>query len=390
MPHSLPVPPAATMDADIWDSGYNLARSPGNPNELDFLRGFHDLASLTLLRNWLQTNSGSNIRLTSVWQDKYGNVVPNPLAPGQQYRYQEVADLAVIVRDAKNIQASAWMWLLQAKVVNNSSSQLPAGSSTAREIYLYESMPDFTWHGKQSLGFNFQLKNDFTGPVADYKHWSFLCFRESAQPRPKNKFIDVRWPGSPSSGLAVASFCDELLELVTHFSVRPVPATVYGAPLALHPEWEKLAQQILHKAQLKPQFGHVSRIKGKKADVLTSAFLAESYEGMPMWLDVRGHNCKADCDICFPGSCSEEILYSSISTGFDRYQPEFDLSRAMQEKWDVAQGESGDGNGDEGQGDGGSEPPRDDDQRDGEDGGAGTRLTLFVDVAAQEPGDLRA
>lgn len=378
------------MDADIWDSGYNLARNSGNPNELDFLRGFHDLASLTLLRNWLQTNSGSNIRLTSVWQDKYGNVVPNPLAPGQQYNYQEVADLAVIVRDAQNSQASAWMWLLQAKVVNNSSGQLPAGSSTAREIYLYESMPDFTWHGKQSLGFKFQLKTDFTGPMADYKHWSFLCFRESAQPVPKNKFIDVRWPGSPSSGLAVASFCDELLELVTHFSVRPVPASVYGAPLALHPEWEKLAQQILHKAQLKPRFGHASRVKGRKADVLILAMLTDIHAGVPMWMDAQGRIGHADCDICFPGARSEDILYSSISTGFDGYTPEFDLSRAMQEKWDAAEGESGDGNGDEGQGDGGNEPPRDGDQRDGEDGGAGAKLTLFVDVAEGDPWKLRA
>ena len=99
------------MVAVLWDSGYNNARSPGTPDELDFLRGFHDLASLTLLRNWLQANSGSNIRLTSVWQDKYGNVVPNPLAPGKQYHYQEVADLAIIVRDAHNSQSSAWMWL---------------------------------------------------------------------------------------------------------------------------------------------------------------------------------------------------------------------------------------------------------------------------------------
>lgn len=146
--------------------------------------------------------------------------------------------------------------------MNNPSDPLPAGNSTDREIYLYESMPEFTWHGKQSLGFKFQLKNDFGSHAASYKHWSFLCFRANAQPRPSNKFIDVRWPGSPSSGLAVASFCDELLELVTHFSVRPVPANVYGAPLASHPEWTKLAQQILHKARLKPQFGHASKIKG--------------------------------------------------------------------------------------------------------------------------------
>lgn len=375
------------MDADLWDSGYNHARSPGNPHELDFLRGFHDLASLTRLRNWLQANSHANIRLTSVWQDKYGNVVPNPLAPGQKYNYQEVADLAVIVRDAQNIQASAWMWLLQAKVVKNSSSPLPAGNSTNREIYLYESMPDFIWHGKQSLGFKFQLKNDFPGPVGNYKHWSFLCFRENAKPCPSNKFIDVRWPGSLSIGLTVASFCDELLELVTHFSVRPVPANIYGAPLASYPEWEKLAQQILRKAQLEPQFGHASRVKGGQADVLMCAMLAESHAGMPMWIDARGHNCRAGCDICFLGAYSE---YSSISTGFDEYQPEFDLSQVMREKWDAAEGESGDGNGDEGQSDGGGEPPSGGDQRDGEDGGAGAKLTLIVDVAAEETGKLRA
>lgn len=378
------------MDADLWNFGYNHARSPQNPHELDFLRGFHDLAALTLLRNWLQANSGSNIRLTSVWQDKYGNVVPNPLAPGQRYNYQEVADLAIIVRDAQNSQASAWMWLLQAKVVNNSSSQLPAGDSTDREIYLYESMPDFTWHGKQSLGFKFQLQKDFPGPAANYKHWSFLCFRENAQPCPSNKFIDVRWPGSLSKGLAVSSFCDELLELVTHFSVSPVPTNLYGTPLANHPEWEKLAQQILHKAQLKPQFGHPSRVKGQKADVLMCAMLVESHPGTAMWIDAKGHNCRADCNICFPAARSEDILYSSISTGFNGYQPKFDPSLAMREKWDAGEGESRTVNGDGGQGNGGRKPPRGDDQRDGEDGGAGAKLTLFVDVAAEEAGKLRA
>ena len=370
------------MDADLWDFGYNHARNPGNPHELDFLRGFHDLATLTLLRNWLQANSGSSIRLTSVWQDKYGNVIPNPLAPGQKYNYQEIADLAVIVRNAQNSQASTWMWLLQAQVVKNSSSPLPGGTSTAREIYLYETMPEFTWHGKQSLGFKFQLKNDFPGPAANYKHWSFMCFRENAQPLPKQKFIDVRWPGSPSSGLAAASFCDELLELVTHFSVRPVPANVYGAPLAPHREWEKLARQILHKAQLKPQSGHASKVKRQKADVLVCAMLAESYAGTPRWIDARGHNCRAGCGICFPGAQSEEILYSSISTGFVTFQPEFNLSRAMREKWDAAEGASENGNSDKGPGDGGREPPRGNDQGDGQDGGAGAKLTLIVDVAA--------
>lgn len=377
------------MDAYLWDSGYNHARSPGNPHELDFLRGFHDLASLTCLRNWLQANSGSNIRLTSVWQDKYGNVVPNPLAPGQQYNYQEVADLAVIVRDAQNRQASAWMWLLQAKVVSNSSSPLPAGNSTDREIYLYESMPDFTWYGQQSLGFNFQLKKDFKGLSANYKHWSFLCFRKNAQPPPGNKFIDVRWPGSPSSGLAVASFCDELLELVTHFSVRPVPANVYGAPLAQHPEWEKLARQILHKAHLKPQSGHASKVKGQKSDVLMSAMLAERDKGGPMWIDIKGHSCMAGCGICFPGVRPEDILYSSISTGFERYHPEFDLSSAMQEKWGAEEVESRTVNGDGGRGNRGRKPPNGDGQRDEGDGGAGAKLTLFVDVAAEGAGNLK-
>ena len=51
----------------------------------------------------------------------------------------------------------------------------------------------------------------------------------------------------------------------------------------------------------------------------------------------------------------------------------------MQQKWNVKEGESGDGNGD-----GGREPPKGGDQRDGEDGGAGAKLTLFADVAAAD------
>ncbi len=51
---------------------------------------------------------------------------------------------------------------------------------------------------------------------------------------------------------------------------------------------------------------------------------------------------------------------------------------------DLPQGESknGDSNG-------GREPPRGGDQRDGEDGGAGAKLTLFVDVASKDASELR-
>lgn len=388
MPHPTPTPPAEDMDAILWDFGYKNARSTGNPNELDFLRGFHDLSSLTLLKNWLQENSGSNIRLTSVWQDKYGYVVPDPLAPGQEYNYQEIGDLAVIVRDAYNRPASDWMWLLQAKVVSSSSAPLPAGNSTAREIYLYESMPDFTWHGKQSQGHKFQLKNDFKCPSSDYKHWSFLCFRENAMPSPGNKFIDVRWPGTPSSRLRVTSFCDELLELITHFSVRPAPADVYGAPLEHHPEWEKLAQQIQHKAKLKPQLGHASKVKWQKGDVLIS-LLAEGNASTQYWFDALGNFCSAGCNICFPGACSNDISHSFISTNFDGHQPNLGLPQDMQDKWDAAEEESRYRKSDEWQSDRGKEPPRGGDHRDGEDGGAGAKLTLVVDVANTDAGKSR-
>lgn len=384
MPHPLPTPSSSTIDAKLWDAGYNNACTPGAPHELDFLRGFHDLPSLTQLRDWLQSNCNSKIRLTSVWQDKYGNVVPKPVAPGQHYNYQEIADLAVFVRDARNNLSIDWMWLLQAKVVTNSSDPLPTGKSTDREIYLYESMPDFTWYGKQSLGYKFRLKKDFPGPTADYKHWSFLCFRCNEQQTPSNKFIDVRWPGSSSRGLAVASFCGELLELVTHFSVRPVPANVYGAPITPHSEWEKLAQQILHKPKLVPQYGHASRVRGKKADVLICAMLAESNAGVPIWIDAKGHYCWAGCEICFADSLSQAVRYSSISTGFDNYRSNFELSQPMQAKWEAAERELGGGYGDSERDNGGRLPPMGDDQSNDEDGGGGAKLTLFVDVAFED------
>ena len=367
------------MDARLWDFGLKNARSLGNPQELDFLRGLHDLASLSALRDWLHKNSGIDVRITSIWQDKYGNVVPNPLAPGQHYKYQELADLAVVVRDAGNSNDSDWMWLLQAKVVNDSRGTLPAGSSTAREIYLYESMPDFTWHGKQSLHCTYSLKNDFKGPSGKYKHWSFLCFKENAAPFPSNKFINVRWPGSSSNNLTVTSFCSELLKLVTHFRARPLTNAVYGAPLAGHPEWNKLYQQILHKTSLKPQIGHASKKKGGKASVLVCAMLAEHNPRTTMWVDSSGKYCQSGCKICFPDVLEEDIFYSLVSTGFAMHQPNFNKSQAMQENWvsseDALENTKNDG---------GRKPPTDGDQRDGEEGGAGVMLTLFVDVASKD------
>lgn len=381
-----PFPPATTIDALIWDSGYLHGRTPGSPDELDFLRGFHNPKTLADLRQWLQTNSGTNICLSSVWQDKYGNVVPNPVAPGQKYRYQEIADLAVIVRDAQNSQISSWMWLLQAKVVSNSLGRLPSGDSTDREIYLYESMPDFSWYGKHSLGFNFQLRKDFPGTVADYKHWSFLCFREKAQPCPSDKFIDVRWPGSSSNAIAVSSFCEELLNLVSHFSVRPIPANVYGAPLENRPNWEKLAEQILHKARAHPLFGHASNVKGQKEKVHMFAMMQAGYPWWgEVWVDAaQGHICSAGCPKCFPSGRLEDMQYSFVSTGFDRNQPRLDMALAMQEKSDLIEGRWERGYDDKESGDGRREPPGDSDQGDEDGGGAGARLILFVDVASEE------
>lgn len=372
-------PNAAYMDAKLWDFGFKNARSLGNPQELDFLRGLHDLANLSALRDWLQTNSGIDVRITSIWQDKYGNVVPNPLAPGQQYKYQELADLAVIVRDAGNSNESDWMWLLQAKVVDDSFGKLPAGPSTAREIYLYESMPDFTWHGKQSLRQTYSLKNDFKGSSEKYKHWSFLCFKESTAHTSSNKFINVRWPGSPSKNLTVTSFCSELLKLVTHFRVRPLTNDVYGAPLAEHTEWNKLYQQILHKNSLKPQSGHASKIKGGKASVLICAMLAEDKPRTTMWVNSSGEHCQSGCNICFPNVLAEDIIYSLVSTGFAMHQPNFIKSQAIQENWVPSEDEI-----ENRKNDGGRKPPMGGDQRDGEEGGAGVMLTLFVDVASKD------
>ena len=50
MPHTSPIPPAAAIDAYLWDAGCKNARNSGNPVELDFLRGFHHLDSLAHLR----------------------------------------------------------------------------------------------------------------------------------------------------------------------------------------------------------------------------------------------------------------------------------------------------------------------------------------------------
>ncbi|WP_448129669.1 hypothetical protein [Stenotrophomonas rhizophila] len=372
------------MDAELWDCGYKQARSPSDPHELDFLRGLHDQSSLIRLRDWLEKNSGSQVRITSVWQDKYGNVVPDPLAPGQDYNYQEVADLAIIVRNAQNKSASTWMWLLQAKVVENSSSELPPGESTEREIYLYESMPEFTWHGKNSLGFNFHLKKDFPGSAASYRHWSFLCFRENTNPCPSEKFVDVRWPGSLSNVLSVVSFCGELLYLVVNLSRHPAPPDAYGAPLSGNPEWEKLARQILHKANVQPQSGHASKVKGEKANVLACAMLAEQNVGKVIWADRRDHLCFAGCGVCFPGGCSDDIPYSSMSTGFKKYQPDFDLSSTMDEMWNSHGNRSRSSEEDERRVNDRGGPPRNGDQHDGEDGGGGVKLTLFVDLARVE------
>ena len=386
----------AMMDAQLWQSGAASPKLAGSAIELDFLRGIHNPISLKALQMWLQSHTNNHIRLTSVWLDKYGNVVPASFPAGLTYNYQELADLAIFVRDAKDPFVDEWMWLLQGKVTQSKLAKLPASVSTPREIHLFESMPVFKWHGNHSLGHNFNLRSDFAGPMVDYKHWSFLCFEADTQAACYPQFISARWPGTLSIATQETSFSDELAEIVRHFSIANPPHSLYGAPLGLrNPNWDDLATQILYRAAAHPRFGHASNIRKKQSDVLISALYAESYG---TWAAVNGGaRARPISDDAYfwhyPHQMTNFTKHMerfgvsafAISTGFLRKDLAFvntteKMIQRLEEK--LRASDHGD-RGERGGGTGGTGKPNGAGDNEGDEGG-GAKLTLFVDVY---PGD---
>lgn len=226
MPLTNPYPSGTDnhVDFEIWNNGVERFNDParkysrhtGQPHELDYLRGFHDPGTLAAIKARIAAVTGQTVNVTSFWLDKTAYV--SPTTPGVSTKKRELADLAIVLRDYA--RRDHVMWILQAKKGDNAATRLATGGSTSKEIELFEKAPQFELEplskAKTNLAFN--LEPEFGPPAnsVNFRHWSFLMFRETpttpaaSGPSP----AQWRWNGSgqnPQTGSFMKGITEMLL-----------------------------------------------------------------------------------------------------------------------------------------------------------------------------------
>lgn len=217
------------VDFEIWNNGVERFNDPARryskntrqPHELDYLRGFHDPVTLAAIKARIAAVTGSYVNVTSLWLDKTAYVYPKSQHISSKTR-RELADLAVVLRDC----SSGWptlrtMWLLQAKKGDNPASSLPSNPSTKKEIELFEQSPQFeleSWSKPKTKLF-FDLEPEFGSPQnsANFRHWSFLMFRETPNVPTSGGSSPAqwRWSGSDQNPL-IGSFMEGITQMLLH------------------------------------------------------------------------------------------------------------------------------------------------------------------------------
>lgn len=230
MPLTNPYQPVTDdyVDFEIWKNSVDCFNDPTRqyskhsrkPHELDYLRGFHDPATLDFIKAHLTAITGKPVNVTSFWVDKTAYVFPT--TPGVSNQKRELANLAVVLHD--HSQGHHAMWILQAKKSDKAAGCIPAGGSTKREIELFERAPQFELERlpKAKTKLAFDLAPEFGSPtnLANFRHWSFLMFRETPTTPPTGLASPVqwRWNGSgfnPQTGSFMKGITEMLLPPIT-------------------------------------------------------------------------------------------------------------------------------------------------------------------------------
>jgi hypothetical protein len=195
------------VDFVIWNNGVERFNDPTRryskrsvqPHELDYLRGFHDPATLDSIKARLATVTKKHVNVTSFWLDKTAYVFPTTAGVSNQRR--ELADLAVVLHDySLNHYA---MWILQAKKSDDATDSMPTWGATGKEIELFERSPQFELEQlpKAKTKMAFDLEPEFGSPSnsANFRHWSFLMFLQTPATPPTGVTSPVQWRWSGSS-----------------------------------------------------------------------------------------------------------------------------------------------------------------------------------------------
>ena len=254
------------VDFVIWNNGVERFNDPmrrysqrtSQPHELDYLRGFHDPATLDAIKARLATVTEKHVRVTSFWLDKTAYV--SPTTAGVSKARRELADLAVVLHDYT--QDHHAMWILQAKKNDNAAGYMPAGGSTQKEIELFEKSPQFELEQlpKAKTKLAFDLEPEFGPPSnsANFRHWSFLMFRETPNAPPTGVKSPVQWRWSGSS---LSPQTGSFMTGITEMLLPPLHSAHKGAKLLNNgPKgWRALYEALMKHVPATTILGHANR-----------------------------------------------------------------------------------------------------------------------------------
>lgn len=254
------------VDFEIWNNGVERFNDPARrylqrarqPHELDYLRGLHDPTTLAAIKARVEAVTGLPVNVTSFWLDKTAYVFPK--TPGVSPQKRELADLAVVLRNFAERDNS--MWILQAKKSNNATGPMPARGSTQKEIELFEKAPQFDLESlskaKKNLVFNLEPEFGLPANSANFRHWSFLMFRETptAPPAGAPSPVQWRWNASgpnPQTGSFMTGITEMLLPSAdpNHKGAKLLPVSPTG--------WKALHDALMNHIPAATILGHARR-----------------------------------------------------------------------------------------------------------------------------------
>ncbi|MGV8931959.1 MAG: hypothetical protein ACOH1R_07615 [Luteimonas sp.] len=292
------------MDDALWERGFVVANGRGHTTtwELDFLRGMHNGEALSDLAASLKVTTGHDIRLMSIWLDKTAWVSWVDLADAK-VKKRELADLAVIVRKEHGGAIEPWMWIMQAKRVEN-LAQRYTGESTDYELDLLHRMPEFELRGSErsfDLTKEFHFTNGLRTASAPWgcevsTPWTFLDLdanRHSKTSAAAHGYspISARWTGCPPEQ---GSWADQWMtecgyqSLAINSYTRCLEAIIQGTPIPWaiptqpsagrpfvpgapandqFPQWQRLYRTLLDTLS-GVKTGHAGTLKGQKGDAI--------------------------------------------------------------------------------------------------------------------------
>jgi hypothetical protein len=202
------------------------------------------------------------------------------------------------------------MWILQAKKKDKAAGPMPTGGSTQKEIDLFEKFPQFELEQlpKAKTRLASDLEPEFGSPSnsANFRHWSFLMFRETPATPPTGVTSPVQWRWNGSSlNPQTGSFMTGITEML----LPPLHSNHKGAKLLNNgPKgWKALYEALMKHVPATTILGHAKA--PMRISTFSKGMLLLWWSGQPYHRFF--HNLYLEFGLWLPA-----FKFDMISTGF--------------------------------------------------------------------------